>query len=68
MNAGAALAMSMVIKPSKKKMLRHDSIGVDSTPQRGTVESPAANRPPKELASELEAMKKLIRKKSSDFR
>jgi hypothetical protein len=32
-----------------------------------TYESPAASSPPKELASELEAMKMLMRKKSSVF-
>lgn len=40
-----------VKSPSKKKMLRHEWMGVDLTPHFGIGERPAARRPPKAPAS-----------------
>ena len=59
--------MIMVIKPSKKKMLRQVWIGAEFVPHRGISERSAAKRPPKEFARELDAMNKLIRRNSSFF-
>jgi len=49
---GAKDPMNIVIKPSKKKMLRHVCIGVESVPQRGIRANPVASRPPNAPAIE----------------